>query len=70
VKITIEAETEEEKKKFPEPEITTKVYEFALAGRYTKQKLFNESFTKLYISDKYILEGKLFELIARLRDHG
>lgn len=68
MKITIEAETEGEKKQFPEKKVIENIFEFAVIGRYIKNKMFDDTFSHIHVTDKCILEGKLHELIARLKD--
>lgn len=68
MRITIEPENDDEKKQFPEKKIIENAFEFALIGRAIKQKMFENTFSHLHVADKYILEGKLCELLARLRD--
>lgn len=67
MRITIEAETTEEKKQFPDKKVIENIFEYGLIGRYIKQKLFQDTFSYLHIADKYVLEGKLYELISRLK---
>lgn len=68
MKIIIEPETDEEKKEFGEKKIVQNVFEFGLIGRQIRQKMFENTFSFLHITDKCILEGKLCELKARLRN--
>jgi hypothetical protein len=67
MKIVIEAETEEEKKQFPELKTFDKVFEFALTGRLVKDGIAEISFSHLHLQDSSVLCGRLFELIERLR---
>jgi len=66
MKITIEAETEEEKKKIPEPFIWEHVVEYGLTGTWMHDKLFPQTMFAMS-GDKDIMVGKAFELIERIR---
>jgi len=65
VKITIECDNEGETW---ETLLFEHVFELALTGRYVKGGLSEARFSHLHVSDKYALEGSLYELIARLKD--
>ena len=68
MKIIIEAQTEQEKKTFGKKIILGSVFEFGIIGRHIEKKLFESTFSHLHVADKCILEGKLYELIARLKN--
>ena len=57
----------EEKKIYKENIIVENVFEFAYTCRFIQNKLYESSRSHIHQNDKYILEGKLYELIARLR---
>lgn len=54
-------------KQFPEKRVIENVFEFAITGRFLKQRLYVDTFSHLHIQDKFILEGRLHELLSRLR---
>ena len=70
MKITIEAENDKEKEQMPEQKTYENVFEFGLVGRHIRGKIYEDSFSHVHITDKYVLIGKLHELLARLRDGG
>jgi len=68
MKITIEAEVEQEKKNLKKPIIYNKVFEFALIGTATKQDIIPYSVAHTH-GDPFVLIGKLEELKERLRKY-
>jgi len=68
MKLTIEAETDEEREQVKESIVYSDIIDFAVIGRNLRGKIYEDTFSHLHVSDKYTMEGKLYELIARLRD--
>ena len=67
MKITIEAENEDEKKQM-ETKVYENVFEFAIIGRHIREKIHEDTFSHLHVADVCVLKGKLHELLARLCD--
>ena len=66
MKITIEPETDDEKTKFGDTRILTKVCEFALTGIALEADILPHHFNLTH-GDTYVLFGKLAELQERIR---
>jgi len=69
MKITIEPENEKEEQELEGKTVKwEKVFEFAITGGHIHEGMFERSFSHLHVSDKFVLIGKLFENIERLRN--
>lgn len=69
MKITIEAETKEEKQQMSERLIFHQVFQFGIIGHYESETGMR-SFSHLHTLDKFVLYGQLTELRERLKDAG
>jgi len=68
MRIRIDPETEEEKKEIDSMDFKS-VSQFAICGTRQDFRKVDLAFSHVHIIDSFVLSGRLFELIERLRSH-
>ena len=70
MKLTIEAETDDDREQLPEPMVHEHVFEFALCGRKELVGVRTIDFSHRHVQDRFRMIGQLAELTERLRSGG